>query len=140
MRILLDTNILISGLWVAGTPPARLLDAWRAFQLTLVSSQEQVDELEAVFARPKIARRISPERAARLVADLQREAILAQNLPVVDLSPDPKDNFILATAIAGDAKLVVSGDRRGMLELGQVNGIPIITAREAVERLGPEDE
>lgn len=43
MRILLDTNILISDLWGAGTPPATLIDGWRSFSFVLVTSQERAD-------------------------------------------------------------------------------------------------
>ncbi len=55
--------------------------------------------------------------------------------PDVDLSPDPKDNPILAAAIAGKADLIVSGDKKHMLALGEVKGIPIVTARDALDRL-----
>lgn len=54
----------------------------------------------------------------------------------MDLSPDPKDNPILAAAIAGKADLIVSGDKHHMLALGTAGGIPVVTAREALERLG----
>ncbi len=53
----------------------------------------------------------------------------------MDLSPDPKDNPILAAAIAGKADLIVSGDKKHMLALGAVEGIPIVTARDALDRL-----
>ena len=56
-------------------------------------------------------------------------------MPEVRLSPDPDDNPILATAIAGKADLVVSGDKKDMLAIGNVKGIPIVTAREAADRL-----
>lgn len=51
---------------------------------------------------------------------------------VTKRSPDPKDDPILAVAIAGDVGLVVSGDRSDMLALGDVAGIPIRSAREAL--------
>ena len=54
----------------------------------------------------------------------------------VNLSPDPKDNPILAAAIAGKADLIVSGDKKHVLALGEVGGIPVVTAREALKRLG----
>jgi predicted nucleic acid-binding protein len=54
----------------------------------------------------------------------------------VNLSPDPKDNPILAAAIAGKADLIVSGDKKHMLALGAVAGIPIVTAKNALDRLG----
>ena len=53
------------------------------------------------------------------------------------LSPDPTDNQILATAIAGGADLIVSGDKKHMLALREVDGISIVTARKALELLHP---
>ena len=50
-------------------------------------------------------------------------------------SPDPMDNQILAAAIAGGVDLIVSGDKRHMLALLDVDGIPIVTARKALELL-----
>ena len=52
---------------------------------------------------------------------------------VENKSPDPNDNQILAAAIDGKVDLIVSGDRKHMLALGEVRGIPVVTAREAVE-------
>ena len=46
----------------------------------------------------------------------------------VSLSPDPKDNPILAAAIAEKADLIVSGDKKHMLALGTVEGVPVVTA------------
>ena len=60
---------------------------------------------------------------------------MVDELPEVSLSADPDDNLILATAIAGKADLVVSGDRKHMLSVGYVNGIPIVTAQDAADRL-----
>ena len=54
------------------------------------------------------------------------------------MSPDPKDNPILATAIAGKADLIVSGDKKHVLALVEVGGIPIVTAHEALTRLGED--
>ena len=54
------------------------------------------------------------------------------DVPVTRRSPDPKDDPILAVAIAGDVELVVSGDKNDMLALDNVEGIPIRSAREAV--------
>lgn len=48
---------------------------------------------------------------------------------------DPDDDHVIAAAITGRADLVASGDRRDLLPMGSFQGIPITTAREAVERL-----
>ena len=53
----------------------------------------------------------------------------------MNASPDPDDNLIPATAIAGKADLIVSGDKKPMLALGRVDDIPIVTAAAAVNRL-----
>jgi predicted nucleic acid-binding protein len=58
------------------------------------------------------------------------------SLIAVSSSPDPHDNRILAIAIVGQADYVVSGDRADMLSLGEVEGIPVITARQIVDILG----
>ena len=51
------------------------------------------------------------------------------------MPPDPDDDHVLAAALAGSADLIASGDKRDLLPLGSYQGIPIVTAREAVERL-----
>lgn len=140
MRVLLDTNILVSGILSADSPPAQLLHLWWERRFELVSSEVQFEELRSVLARPKITRRIGAVETALLLAALEAELICARDLPVVSASPDPDDNRILATAIAGKADLIVSGDRAGMLDLGSVSGIPIVTAREALGRLGQNQE
>lgn len=48
---------------------------------------------------------------------------------------DPDDDHVIAAAITGQADLIASGDKRDLLPLGSFQGIPILTAREAVERL-----
>ena len=68
-----------------------------------------------------------------MLAGLATYATCVVDLPVVHHSSDPDDNLILATAIAGRADYVVSGDKADMLALGTVKNIPIITARRAAE-------
>ena len=61
---------------------------------------------------------------------------MVPTLPRVDRSPDPKDNFLLALAEAGNADLLVSGDKRDVLALKRHEGTRIVTAREALQALG----
>ena len=89
-----------------------------------------------VLARPRLQRLIDADEAEIIVRNIGAGARVLANPPVVDLSPDPEDNPILATAITGEADLIVSGDRRHMLALGEAKGIPIVSPREALERLG----
>ena len=95
----------------------------------MIASRFQIDELRDVLARDRLQPYIRREEADDLLFHLKAVAV------VVD------DNPVLATAIAGDADLIVSGDRDHMLAVGSAHGIPIATAREAADRLraGKED-
>ena len=136
MRIVLDTNILIGALITKGTPPDRLYQAWLEGEIELVTSTAQLAELTAVLARPRLQRYLDADEAAAIIENLDTRALILDAPPDVNLSPDPKDNPILAVAIAAKADLIVSGDKKHMLALGEVEGIPIVTARDALDRLG----
>jgi predicted nucleic acid-binding protein len=71
-----------------------------------------------------------------LVNGLRRQATVLQELPKLDLSPDPDDNPVLATAIAGMADYLVTGDKRDLLSLGNVETVQIIAARAFADLLG----
>ena len=136
MRIVLDTNILIAALITQGTPPDRLCQAWLRGDVELVTCAAQLAEVAAVLARPRMRKYLDADEAAAIVENIDTRATILDAPPDVDLSPDPKDNPILAAAIAGKADLIVSGDKKHMLALGEVANIPIVTARDALDRLG----
>ncbi len=138
MRVVLDTNILIGALITKGTPPDRLYQAWPRGEFELVTSMAQLAELTNVLARPRLHKFLNADEVTAIVENLGTRALVLDELPSVHLSPDPKDNPILAAAIAGKVALIVSGDKKHMLALGEVHGIPTVTAREALERLGRE--
>ena len=135
MRVVLDTNILIGALITKGTPPDRLYQAWLRNEIELVTSFAQLAELVDVLSRPRLHGFLDLNEAAAIVENIATRALVLAELPLVDLSPDPKDNPILATAITAKADLIVSGDERHVLLLGEVEGIPVVTAREALERI-----
>lgn len=135
MRIVLDTGILVSALITKNTPPDMLYQAWRKRQFTLVTSHEQLDELVRVLSYKKLERFINQAESRVLLDGLHRMAEIAVDLPNVDLSADPDDNKIIATAIAGKADYLVSGDKADLLSLGSAHDITIITARHMVEIL-----
>ena len=136
MRVVLDTNILVGALITKGTPPDRLYQAWLRAEIELVTSPAQMAEMVDVLARPRMQKFIDADEAAAIVENIGTCAVIVDRLPVVDFSPDPKDNPILAAAIAGKADLIVSGDKKHMLALRDVEGIPVVSARDALGRIG----
>ena len=73
--------------------------------------------------------------AQMMLENLRHNASVFHSLTDVDISPDPHDDPILATALAAQADYLVSGDKKHLLSLGGVEGVPIITARAAVDAL-----
>lgn len=135
MRILLDTNVLVSALLSSAGPPGRILDLIRRDRHVLISSTYLSDELRSVCSRRHLQGRILSEELDALVYSMEATGLVVTELPQVNYSPDPKDNPILATALAGNADLIVSGDKSHMQSLGHVQDIPIVTPREALDWL-----
>ena len=135
MRVVLDTNVFVSALITKGTPPDLVYQAWDAGTFQLVTSREQLDELRRVMTYKKLRPYITPDEAEALLETIDAVAIVAGGIPDVDSSPDPDDNVILATAIAAKADLLVTGDKSGLLALETVQGIPIVTPKDALERI-----
>ena len=138
MRIVIDTNLLVSAL-IADGAPSRLLDAARAGVFELCTSDVLLAELLDVLGRSHLANRMQRAGldATSTVEDLRKMALVVtpQVVPQV-VAADPDDDHVLAAAIAAGADLIASGDRRDLLPLGRYQGIPIVTAREALERIG----
>lgn len=136
MWVVLDTNILIGALITKGTPPDRLYRGWLRGEIELVTSAAQMAELADVLARPRLQKFLDADEVTAIVENLGTRAFILDDLLGVNLSPDPKDTPILAAAITGKVDLIVSGDKKHMLALGEVEGIPVLTARDALERMG----
>ena len=136
MRLVIDTNILVSALLAATSLPARIIVLWRAGRFDLLTAAEQLDELMRVTRYPKIRERLAPAIAGRLVNDLRALAIMVDKLPVVNASPDPDDNYLLALAVAGRADFLVTGDKRDLLGLAVYQGTKILTVRDFLAQHG----
>jgi hypothetical protein len=130
VRLVIDTNILISALLAGTSLPAHLIMLWREGRFDLLTSADQLDELMRVTRYPKLRERLAPALAGRLINELRDIAIVVKKLPVVTVSPDPYDNDLLAMAAAGSADFLVTGDKRDLLALKLYEGTRIITVRD----------
>jgi putative PIN family toxin of toxin-antitoxin system len=136
MRLVLDTNVVASGLLWDGRP-ARLIDAARNGEFELFTSRMLLAELTRILRRVKFSKAIAAAGISLddLVLGYAELAMLvtpASILPTVRADPD--DNHVLACALAAEADLIVSGDAH-LLNLKAFHRIPIITAAEAVNRI-----
>jgi putative PIN family toxin of toxin-antitoxin system len=133
VRVILDTNILISALLVSGGTTEAIVQAWRNRAFTLLTCDEQIDELHDCFARPWLVPEcIRRHEAGRLINTLRRFAVFVGPLPAVERSPDSDGDFLLALAEAGQADTLVTGDKAGLLALRTHQGPRIMTARDFV--------
>ena len=130
MRVVLDTNILVSALLVQLGHSAAIYRAWQEGHFTLLTCAEQLDELKATLHKPAIAARIKPYNAGRLVNALTELTEIIGPLPRVTRFPDPADDFLLGLSEAGKADYLVTGDKSGLLVLKRHKGTRIVSARD----------
>ena len=136
MRFVLDTNVVVSAV-IWGGLPFRLLQAATDGDIELYTSPALVAELRAVLSREHLASRLARQPASvveaiRFYGDL---AISVSPLAVPRAVPrDADDDQVIAAAIAANADTIVTGDT-DLLSMGSHQGIAIITAAQAVQRL-----
>jgi uncharacterized protein len=139
VRVIIDTNVLLSGLIWRG-PPHALIEQVRTGLLRLVSSPALMSEIAVVIGRAKF-------RGIIAQSDSDPRRILAEMWIVAEIvdppalrrpiSRDPDDYLVLALAVAAHPDLIVSGDR-DLLVLGTHGEIPIVTPAQALAILGAD--
>ncbi len=130
MKVILDTNVFVSGVFFGG-PPYRILEAWRDAKIQLVVSQEILDEYRRIGEN--LAEQfpsVDLEPILELVI-MGAEMFSVQNLrePVCK---DPDDDKFLACALASKCKVIVSGDKN-LLKVSGFRGIKVIRPRNFVD-------
>lgn len=136
MRVVLDTNIIVSGLMSVSSPPAQILNAVRVGQVVAVMSEATFAELEHVLHRPAVQRyfthtTITP---AAFLADLRVQADLV--IPVPSTAPirDARDRvFLDLLATEPPPQYFVIGDQD--FEASHYSGVPVISAAKFVRLL-----
>jgi len=135
MKVVLDTNIFLSGLMLPESQPGKILSAWRSSAFELVLSEPMLVEITRVLAYPKIRKRIdwSDEDIEHFVSLLRFNAEIV-NIDGVDavVPRDADDAPVLAALIASHSDCLVSGDQ-DLLCLKE--HYPIETVAEFVKRL-----
>ncbi|OGL18570.1 MAG: putative toxin-antitoxin system toxin component, PIN family [Candidatus Rokubacteria bacterium RIFCSPLOWO2_12_FULL_69_21] len=133
MRVVLDTNTLISALLFSGTA-SRLVPLWQSRRITVLVSKEILQEYLRVLAYPKF--QLGDHEIRALVEEellpFAETIRVRRRLAVV--RRDPEDDKFLECAVAGRAEYLVTGDR-DLREFGSYRGITILTVGEFLERM-----
>ena len=131
-RVVIDTNVLISGLFSTTSTPALAVEK-ASTKAQLVATHETLRELIEKLLVPKFDRYVRRERREAL---LQRVASLVEIVEVLQsirASRDPKDDKFLEAAVNGRADVIVTGDS-DLLELSPFRGIAIVTPADYLAR------
>lgn len=138
LRVVLDTNIFVSGLLSKTGLPAKILDAWRAGQYLVITSPPIVAEIRHVLETPRMRKKyfITSGDIEQLIILLEKDALIVPGHTDVKnaIPDDPSDEMFLACAMDAAADYIVSGDRH-LLDISEYKGIPIITVNEFEEKL-----
>lgn len=110
LRLVLDTNVLVSGLLTQNSIPQRVYD-YAIAQATLLISQTTLLELERVLIRPKFDRYVSLEKRLRFIASFVARAEHIDIAESIALCRDPQDNHLLELAACGLATHLITGDQ-----------------------------
>lgn len=132
MRVVPDTNVLISAI-IFGGPPEQMVLLARQQRLRLVISSATLDELRRVLKRKFHFADAAVFRAELLLREISDVIEPLETIAVI--KDDASDNRVLEAAIEGNADAIVSGDRH-LLRLKSYRDIPIWTVRELLEQLG----
>jgi putative PIN family toxin of toxin-antitoxin system len=135
VKIVLDTNVFISGIFFRG-PPYQILQAWRDNKLQIILSQEILEEYH----------RVAEELAAQFLGVdlrpiLELLTIKAELIPSYTLSEsvsdDPDDDKFIACALASKTRVVVSGDKH-LLKVSGYDGVEVVRPRKFVDDYLPK--
>jgi uncharacterized protein len=139
MRLVVDTNLIISAFLWQGVP-GRLIEMAGEQQVQLYTSRVLLDELVESLHYKKFAKQLLKTELsiAQLLAAYKTLSTQVKARPLANpVSIDPDDDAVLATAKAARADLIVSGDRKHLLILKSFEGIPIVTAAQALTIIDP---
>jgi putative PIN family toxin of toxin-antitoxin system len=133
MRIVLDANVLVSGIFWGGYPH-RVLEMWARDRVEVVVSHEILTEYDRVITQLGHKEGLA-HLSHHWLMFIGQYGIVATVRTPVQVCRDPADNKYLSCAVDGNADFIVSGDR-DLLVLKEFIGIPILTPRQFIDRHG----
>ena len=134
MRVVFDTNILVSMSFAQGGRFLRFQERWRRGDYAVLLCETLVTELKDVLERPKARRVLSDARRESFLAAVVAFGTFIEVVPPFPEAPDPEDDFLLAMLRDGEADFLVTGDK-ALLALENFEGRPIVDPKAFTEQL-----
>jgi uncharacterized protein len=133
MRVVLDTNVVVSGLLFGGVP-LKIVRSALCKEFTYVTSVPLLEEMQTVLAYKKFG--LSSEEIRDLTGPLVEAAEFAVSTEEISvIERCPADNRVLECAVAGRCAAIVTGDKRDLIRLGVFRGIPILSPRAFLDSI-----
>ncbi|MGQ9511701.1 putative toxin-antitoxin system toxin component, PIN family, partial [Thermodesulfitimonas sp.] len=139
MIVVLDTNVVVSGVLVPGGPPGRVVELWADGAFTVAVSPALIEEYLGVLLRPKFRSAGTAVERKKVIESLLELENTVTVLPksVLDVvTDDPSDNRVLECAAAAGADYIVSGDQH-LLALAKFGATPIVSPAAFLKRFAP---
>lgn len=131
MKAILDTNVLMSGIFFSGVP-SEILTAWRDERIELIVSPEILEEYRRVGE--EMEKKFPGVEVAPFLELLAIEATMVEAKPLSEaVCTDPDDDKFLACALSSKAKVICSGDK-ALLKTSGYCGIEVLTPRNFADR------
>lgn len=137
MRLVLDTNVVISGVLWQGSP-SRLMRLSRTNDVALFTSPPLLSELTVTLSRRKFEWKVTSMllTVAEILDSYTELTTSVRPAPVPRLAPDPDDDVVIGTAVTAEADFIVTGDQ-ALISVYQYNEIQIISPAQALKMLAP---
>lgn len=135
-RVVIDTNVIVSGLMKAESVPGKILKAWGKDKFILLLSPLIFEEISEVIKREGVVKyhKMKEEEIDDFLLNLYSATQETPGELVLDVVEDPDDNIFLACAVEGDAHYVVTEDKL-FLKLKEYKGIKVITPTQFLKKI-----
>ena len=134
LKVVIDTNVFISALYLPESRPARVVLLARRKTILNVISPTILKEVERIIKKKLLWDNSKTQAAVRRIRNFSEEVQPQERLAII---ADDPDNRILECAVAGQADFIISGDHH-LLDLENYHGIKIVTPARFLELIGGE--
>lgn len=132
IRVVIDTNLYVSAL-INENSRRRLNLVLNNRQFQIVTDDALLTELSLVIFRPKFHRFASISQIKNFLELLHERSLYFETTSVVQHSPDPKDDFLLALCQDSGSDYLITGNKRDLLDLKRFGKTEILSLTEFIE-------